>query len=155
MAKALAQRPQLRVSVRGGYDPRSETQALARARADAVRAALVEHGVEGSRVGLEAPLAAQGERGPPTVLSLETGLSGPRARSDQPADGGILSKVRRRLAAEGFDAGSPAAAWDSGAERALLRFQRSSGLPASGELDIRTLTALGVIGGNSSASAGR
>ncbi|HEX6318115.1 MAG TPA: DUF748 domain-containing protein [Burkholderiales bacterium] len=51
-------------------------ETLARARAETVRAALLSHGVEPSRVRLDAPDSREaGKEGVPTVLALDTGRS--------------------------------------------------------------------------------
>jgi hypothetical protein len=111
IAKALGERPQLGIAVRAGYDPERDAaalrtlaarhpghaakgaqqpgalEALARARGETVRAALLKQGVDPSRVRLEASTAEpDGKDGVPTALSLvtrgsrgeaSTGASGP------------------------------------------------------------------------------
>jgi outer membrane protein OmpA-like peptidoglycan-associated protein len=61
---------------------------LGRARAETVRAALLEHGVEPSRVRLEAPAAGEAEKqGVPTMLSLNARPGGAPASAGAPGVG--------------------------------------------------------------------
>lgn len=128
-------------------------EALAGARAQSVRAALLAHGVDASRVRVQAPLARQaGEQGVPTVLALAAVAGGTGARA--PGDGGRRSaaeheagtdrvrRVQRQLHAEGFAAGPVDGILGPATRRALAEFQRARGLPVSAAIDSRTSSAL-------------
>ena len=56
----------------------------------------------------------------------------------------LFRQVQERLHAFGFDAGPPNGDWSAKTQTALAQFQRSRDLPASGSLDERTLSELGV-----------
>ena len=57
---------------------------------------------------------------------------------------GLFKQVQERLHAQGFDAGPVNGAFSSKTQAALVQFQLSRLLPASGALDDRTLSELGV-----------
>ena len=118
--------------------PPQAAEALAHERAQTVRAALVEHGVEGARVQLDAPVAQAPEsEGIATVLALSADLP------PQPT----VSEVQRALNSAGFDAGAVDGILGPQTQAALRRFQEAQGLDATGDLNDRTLAALGLEGG--------
>ena len=57
---------------------------------------------------------------------------------------GLFRQVQEKLTAQGFDAGPANGAFTSKTQAALVQFQLSRMLPASGALDDTTLSALGV-----------
>ena len=56
----------------------------------------------------------------------------------------LLKQVQERLRVNGFDGGPPNGTFNSKTQAALVQFQLSRTLPASGSLDDETLAALGV-----------
>jgi len=61
---------------------------------------------------------------------------------------GFISKVQERLRTLGFDAGPVNGDFGTKTQAALAQFQLSVSIPASGQLDDRTLAELGVERGN-------
>jgi N-acetylmuramoyl-L-alanine amidase len=57
---------------------------------------------------------------------------------------GLFKQVQEKLHAQGFDAGPVNGAFSAKTQAALVQFQLSRMLPASGALDDTTLSALGV-----------
>ena len=57
---------------------------------------------------------------------------------------GLFKQVQEKLNAQGFDAGPVNGAFTSKTQAALVQFQLSRLLPASGALDDKTLSELGV-----------
>jgi len=90
--------------------------------------------VVGNEVGKEH--AAQGR----------PGVTGPTsATAPSPAYGAsTVRNVQQALNAKGYSAGPADGQWGPSTEIALKQFQSSQGLPATGALDTRTLSALGV-----------
>jgi len=127
---------------------RGTAETLAQVRAETVRAALLEHGLHPSCVRLEAPDPEEaGKEGVPTVLSLSAKLSAPQQAQRAPtleANGDTVRQAQRRLNAEGFDVGPIDGILGPITQRGLARFQESRGLEATGELNQRTLAALGL-----------
>ena len=95
-------------------------------------------GVGGAVVGHEVGKdhAAQGRPG-------VTGPNPPIA-SNSPYSSSTVRNVQQALNAKGFNAGPVDGQWGPGTEFALKQFQTAQGLPATGVLDTRTMTALGV-----------
>jgi len=60
------------------------------------------------------------------------------------ANGDVVSDAQRALNERGFNAGAVDGVWGPNTQQAVVAFQRSDGLPATGNLDDRTLNALGV-----------
>jgi sporulation protein YlmC with PRC-barrel domain len=79
-----------------------------------------------------------------------TGVAGTtKTRSSQTMSSDNMStdqirKIQQQLNKEGFHAGSVDGQWNSQTESAIRNFQESKGLQASGQLDERTLDALGL-----------
>lgn len=124
-------------------------QALARERAETVRAALLEHGLEPARVGLADTRETSGEALVTTSLSLKPADQVAAAGAPAPAPANAahnmpvnLREVQRRLNAAGFDAGPADGIRGPRTKRALLRFQAANGLEPSGEVDAATLGRL-------------
>jgi Putative peptidoglycan binding domain len=123
-------------------------ESLAHTRAEAVRAALLEHGVDPSRVALEPPAAEKAAKeGVPTQLSLTTdapaqseaqGAPPPAVKDD------LVRDVQGRLDSAGFAPGPVDGKLGPLTQRALRNFQEARGLEATGALDARTLAALGL-----------
>lgn len=71
--------------------------------------------------------------------------SGPqRADPAQAQSPQVVRRVQRELKQKGFDAGPVDGQWGPLTERGVKRFQESNNIRASGQLDERTLSALGV-----------
>jgi peptidoglycan hydrolase-like protein with peptidoglycan-binding domain len=66
----------------------------------------------------------------------------------------LVKQAQEKLSAAGHDAGSADGKMGPKTQAALKEFQQSKGLQASGQLDQKTVAALGVSSGGSSASAG-
>jgi hypothetical protein len=118
-------------------------EALARERAEAVRAALLEHGVDPARVGLAAPQESANGAQVPTALALRpageiaasgTGMTSPRPAP--PAD--PVRAAQQALNAAGFDAGPADGILGPRTKRALIIYQATEGLELTGELDAST-----------------
>ena len=60
------------------------------------------------------------------------------------SDTGLVRSVQQALNDQGFRAGTADGRWGPSTEDALRQFQRAKGLPQTGDLDQRTLSALGV-----------
>ena len=65
----------------------------------------------------------------------------------------MVKQAQEKLSAAGHDAGEPDGIMGPKTQSALKEFQNSKGLQASGELDQKTMAALGMSGGSSSAGA--
>jgi hypothetical protein len=122
-----------------------ETQALARERAEAVRLALIDHGMDPARISVgdtrESPAA---EQGVPTKLALhaaESAAAGSTAPAGAAAD--PVREAQRRLNAAGFDAGPVDGIVGPRTRRALIKYQAANGLEVTGELDAATLARFG------------
>lgn len=68
---------------------------------------------------------------------------------------GVVRGIQQRLRQNGFYSGRPDGVWGPRTQNALLRFQRSRGLEATGQLNPTTISALGFDPNNLSGSAGR
>jgi peptidoglycan hydrolase-like protein with peptidoglycan-binding domain len=65
----------------------------------------------------------------------------------------MVKQAQEKLSAAGHDAGEADGIMGPKTQSALKEFQESKGLQASGELDQKTMAALGISGGSSSAGA--
>jgi len=66
----------------------------------------------------------------------------------------LVKQAQEKLSAAGHDAGAADGKMGPKTQAALKEFQQSKGLQASGQLDQKTVAALGVSSGGSSSSAG-
>jgi sporulation protein YlmC with PRC-barrel domain len=92
-------------------------------------------------------------RNEPKQADRGTGVLG-LGRSNKPSDeqqisasqlsSGQIRKIQQELNKEGFDAGQVNGQWSSETQTALRNFQESKGLRATGELDKRTISELGL-----------
>lgn len=80
--------------------------------------------------------AAQGARGGDDTARTDIARAG--------HDDGTVRSVQQSLSARGYDVGPVDGVWGPSTESALRQFQQSQGLPQTGDLDPRTLAALGV-----------
>lgn len=60
------------------------------------------------------------------------------------SDSGFVRSVQQALDAKGYNAGPADGQWGPSTEEALRRFQDSQGIQPTGQLDARTVSALGV-----------
>jgi hypothetical protein len=74
------------------------------------------------------------------------GVTGPNQpiASNSPYSSSTVRNVQQALNAKGFNAGPADGQWGPSTEIALRQFQTAQGLPATGVLDTRTMSALGV-----------
>jgi localization factor PodJL len=123
-----------------------ETQALARERAEAVRLALIDHGMDPARISIgdtrESPAA---EQGVPTKLALHAAESAAAGRTAPVAAADPVREAQRLLNAAGFDAGPVDGIVGPRTKRALIKYQAANGLEVTGELDAATLARFGRI----------
>jgi len=136
LAEGLAQRPQLGIQVHGAYDPRrdpgeADLQALARRRAEAVRRALIDHGLDASRVSV-----GEVREAPATEVAL--GAAGETLSAAAGASENPLREAQRRLNALGYEAGAVDGIFGDRTKRALILFQAVNELPLTGKLDEAT-----------------
>jgi peptidoglycan hydrolase-like protein with peptidoglycan-binding domain len=83
--------------------------------------------------------------GPPfTSLNPEAAIPDPPAPVSAGPYSGFISQVQEKLRALGFDAGPTNGDFGEKTQAALAQFQLSRAIPASGQLDDRTLGELGV-----------
>ena len=123
-------------------------QALARERAEAVRAALLERGVDPARVGLADARETSGAAQIATALWLKpadpVAPAGVGATSSTiappPAD--PVRAAQEKLNAGGYDAGPVDGILGPRSKRALIHFQAVEGLELTGQLDAATRARL-------------
>ena len=84
----------------------------------------------------------------------ESAIPDPAGPISQSPSSGFISRVQERLRALGFDAGPVNGDFGEKTQAALAQFQLSQAIPASGQLDERTLAELGVARDEAQASAG-
>jgi peptidoglycan hydrolase-like protein with peptidoglycan-binding domain len=89
-----------------------------------------------------------------TSLHPEEAHPDPTERSSPDPYTGFISRVQEKLRALGFDAGPVNGDFGAKTQAALAQFQLSVTIPASGQLDERTLAELGVARDDAQASAG-
>jgi hypothetical protein len=120
-----------------------ETQTLARERAEAVRLALIDHGLDPARVSVgEMRASPAAERGVPTELALhaaQAAAAGGTAPAPVPDP---VREAQRRLNAGGFDAGPVDGIFGPKTKRAVIIYQAVNGLPLTGKLDAATRARL-------------
>src|SRR6185503_3507991 len=78
---------------------------------------------------------------------------GTAAKKSSGQNAETVKQVQEKLAAEGHDIGEPDGKFGPKTQAALKKYQESKGLPASGQLDEKTLSELGV-SADASASSG-
>ena len=100
-----------------------------------------------------APLAAFGADSF-TSLHPEQAIPDPVGQPSVDAYTGFVSEVQKKLNELGFDAGPVNGDFGTKTQAALAQFQLSRTIPASGQLDDRTLAELGVQREEIPASAG-
>ena len=122
----------------------SAAQELAQVRAETVRAALLEHGVDPARVGVgqisaAAQAAATLALRPVDEVSAAAG-AGAGATSASVED--PVRAAQEKLNAAGFEAGPVDGVLGPRTKRALIRFQAAEGLELTGKLDAATRARL-------------
>lgn len=102
-------------------------------------------------------LDVSGQLTPPTLAAMgfEPGTFPPRstASAGQPLDPAVMRSTQRELRRLGFYRGAVDGIWGPRSQAALVRFQQSRGLQASGEFNPATLSALGFDPNNLAAGA--
>ena len=98
------------------------------------------------------PVAASAAS-PFTAIHPEEAHPDPQGRATPDPYSGFISRVQERLRERGFDAGPVNGDFGEKTQAALVQFQLAALIPASGQLDERTLAELGVER-DASASAG-
>ena len=88
------------------------------------------------------PLAAHA--GPFTAIHPEEQYPDPQQQMSSDPYSGLISRMQERLRALGFAAGPVNGDFGTKTQAALVQFQLSASIPASGQLDDQTLAALGV-----------
>ncbi len=71
-------------------------------------------------------------------------VTSPRSSTASAYDPSLVRSAQQALNDKGYNAGTADGQWGPATQDATRRFQQASGLPATGELDRSTLTALGV-----------
>jgi peptidoglycan hydrolase-like protein with peptidoglycan-binding domain len=104
-------------------------------------------------LSLAAPLGALAD-GAFTSLHPEDTYPDPTQAASADPYSGFISGVQEKLRELGFDAGPANGDFSTKTQAALGQFQLSRDLPASGQLDDRTLAELGVTRETAQASAG-
>ena len=79
-----------------------------------------------------------------TDIHPEDAYADPQAASPADPYSGLISSVQQRLRTLGFDPGPVNGAFGEKTQAALAQFQLYAGVNASGQLDDRTLDALGI-----------
>jgi peptidoglycan hydrolase-like protein with peptidoglycan-binding domain len=102
---------------------------------------------------LAAPLGAVAA-GAFTALHPEEAYPDPTQTASADPYSGFISRVQEKLRELGFDAGPANGDFGAKTQAALGQFQLSRNLPASGQLDDRTLAELGVQREEAQASVG-
>ena len=98
------------------------------------------------------PVAASAAS-PFTAIHPEEAYPDPQGRPTPDPYSDFISRVQKRLHERGFDAGPVNGDFGEKTQAALAQFQLAASIPASGQLDERTLAELGVER-DASASAG-
>lgn len=101
-----------------------------------------------ANVGQPARSAQQAQPAQPQASAAQ-GATTPTATDPQ-----LVRKVQQELKAEGINPGPIDGIWGPKTSQAVQQFQQKRGLQASGQLDARTLSALGVAGGQTAAAGG-
>lgn len=91
----------------------------------------------------------QAQSAQPQAQPAAQGGSAPDAKDQR-----LVRKVQQELKAEGIDPGPIDGLWGPKTSRAVRQFQKEARIDASGQLDARTLSALGIAAGDT-AAAGR
>lgn len=81
-------------------------------------------------------------KGPATAAGTDPA---PRVRTPADLDRTTVRTIQQALARQGLEVGATDGNWGELTRSALGNFQRSRGLPASGEPDVHTLSALGLL----------
>ena len=102
---------------------------------------------------LLAPLGTFGA-GAFTSLHPEEAYPDPTGQPSPDPYSGFITRVQEKLREAGFDGGPPNGDFGAKTQTALTQFQLSRNVPASGQLDDRTLAELGVQREAAQASAG-
>jgi peptidoglycan hydrolase-like protein with peptidoglycan-binding domain len=92
-------------------------------------------------------LAAGDYSSPPQRQSESQGAmpeSQSRPQRAQAQSSGVVKQVQQELKQKGFDAGPVDGRWGPMTEKGVKQFQKSQNIQASGQLDERTLAALGI-----------
>lgn len=94
------------------------------------------------------------ESQPATSGATQQRSEKPGGQQQMSQDKELVKQAQEKLSAAGHDVGQADGILGPKTQKGLKEFQQSKGLQASGQLDQKTLSALGVSGGDSSASTG-
>jgi peptidoglycan hydrolase-like protein with peptidoglycan-binding domain len=133
--------------MQGGYAVRAADGVWGPATADALREFQRVRGLPSTGRPDASTLAALGIG--PNGVAAARGSAPPavRARTPEDLDRATVRAVQQSLARQGFQTGSADGVWGERTRTAIGNFQRARGMPASGELDAYTLSALGLLPG--------
>src|SRR5262245_31573249 len=93
---------------------------------------------------LLAPTAVVARGGAFTAIHPEEAIPDPQIRPQSGPYSELINKVQERLNTLGFDAGPVNGEFGEKTQAALAQFQLGATIPASGQLDERTLAELGI-----------
>ena len=99
--------------------------------------------VVGGPVGAVVGGVAGGAVGYGAAKSYDSGVRNSEG-SDNTARSSLVQSAQQSLNDKGFDAGAPDGQWGPKTEEAVRNFQGANGLQATGQLDSKTIAALGI-----------
>jgi peptidoglycan hydrolase-like protein with peptidoglycan-binding domain len=86
--------------------------------------------------------------------SAAQGASAQGTATPKAADPQLVRNVQKELKSEGIDPGPVDGIWGPKTSQGVRQFQKAQGLEETGQLNGRTLSALGVAGGQTAAAGG-
>jgi peptidoglycan hydrolase-like protein with peptidoglycan-binding domain len=105
---------------------------------------------QGSASQPQAQSSTPAQSGQQSPQAASAGGTSAKKSSGQNAE--TVKQVQEKLAAEGHDVGQPDGKFGPKTQAALKKYQESKGIPASGQLDEKTLSELGVSADKSASS---
>jgi len=107
------------------------------------------HALLASAALASAPALAGGQQ---HGASSESEQSAPQAQANPSPE--VVKQAQEKLAAEGYNPGTPDGQFSQKTQEAVMAFQNAQGLEASGRLDGQTLAALDIDASEPSSAAG-